>query len=172
MENRVKFYWLVFIFVLPVVIGSLLYYFHRAVPLSTVNHGALINPPVFVETTWATPKKWNIVYIPDVCGNRPCEKIAFTLRQLRTLLGKEADRVVLTVIVDNEAQTVKIPNVRTVVLTQAQYAALQKSLNQTVRNKIFLLDPIGNWFMSYPSDTDPMGILADLKRVLEVSQIG
>ena len=48
----------------------------------------------------------------------------------------------------------------------------QGNQNFVVSHKIYLIDPIGNLFMYYPDDTNPMNVLKDLKRVLEVSQIG
>ena len=41
-----------------------------------------------------------------------------------------------------------------------------------MQHKIYLVDPLGNLFMYYADTTDPMNVLKDLKRVLEVSQIG
>jgi len=37
---------------------------------------------------------------------------------------------------------------------------------------IWLVDPHGNVFMSYPQSVNPMDILHDLKRVLSVSRVG
>jgi hypothetical protein len=38
--------------------------------------------------------------------------------------------------------------------------------------KLYLIDPLGNLMMSYPANSDPDGILRDLKRLLRYSRIG
>lgn len=38
--------------------------------------------------------------------------------------------------------------------------------------RIYLIDPIGNLMMSYSADIDPSLMLKDLKRLLQVSQLG
>jgi hypothetical protein len=39
-------------------------------------------------------------------------------------------------------------------------------------NRIYLVDPLGNFMMSYPADADPTGMRKDLARLLRISQIG
>ena len=38
--------------------------------------------------------------------------------------------------------------------------------------RLYLIDPLGNLMMSYPSGTDPVGIIKDLKRLFKYSGIG
>jgi hypothetical protein len=39
-------------------------------------------------------------------------------------------------------------------------------------NRIYVVDPLGNFMMSYPADADPNGIRKDLARLLRASRIG
>jgi hypothetical protein len=39
-------------------------------------------------------------------------------------------------------------------------------------NRVYLVDPLGNFMMSYPADADPTGMRKDLARLLRISQIG
>lgn len=39
-------------------------------------------------------------------------------------------------------------------------------------NRVYLMDPLGNFMMSYPADADPTGMRKDLARLLRISQIG
>jgi cytochrome oxidase Cu insertion factor (SCO1/SenC/PrrC family) len=39
-------------------------------------------------------------------------------------------------------------------------------------DNIYLVDPLGNLMMYYPSDADPRGMIQDLQRLLKYSQIG
>jgi hypothetical protein len=38
--------------------------------------------------------------------------------------------------------------------------------------RIWIADPLGNLVLSYPRDTDPRGMIADLKKLLKLSHIG
>jgi hypothetical protein len=38
--------------------------------------------------------------------------------------------------------------------------------------RIWIADPLGNLVLSYPADTDPRGMIADLKKLLKLSHIG
>jgi hypothetical protein len=40
------------------------------------------------------------------------------------------------------------------------------------RHTLFVVDPLGNLMMRYDVRRDPRGLLVDLKRLLELSQIG
>jgi cytochrome oxidase Cu insertion factor (SCO1/SenC/PrrC family) len=102
----------------------------------------------------------------------------FTLHQLRIALGKDRNRVNLALIVDQQCQIKDIHDFSKYVLTEQQYTLLQSNLSQAgdknfvANDKIYLIDPLGNLFMYYTNTTNPMNILKDLKKVLEVSQIG
>ena len=152
--------------ILPVFLGSLLYYFHGYFQLKTLNHGVLINPPIQMKTlNTLGEKQWQIIYIPQQCCDAICQKTMFTLHQLKKVLGKESKRVNLVLASQQNCQIKELHDFKKLLFTARQYPQLRN-------DKIYLLDPLGNLFMYYSANTDPMNILSDLKRVLEVSQIG
>lgn len=76
------------------------------------------------------------------------KKINHQLGQVKKALGKDQPRVDILV-----------------VPYDVRMARQQKQ-------KIYVSDPIGNVFMFYPDNTNAMNVLKDVKKVLEVSQIG
>jgi hypothetical protein len=174
MRASKQLYSLFLVFFIPALLGWLLFHFHNEFQFKTTNHGVLVNPAVHEDALAFDPAKqkfWQIVYAPASCGS-DTEKKMYVLHQLRKALGKNQDRVSLTLLANSDCQQ-SAHDFRKLIFSKQQFAELQKSLNQNqVNDKIYLLDPIGNLFMYYSSASDPMDILKDLQNVLEVSQIG
>ena len=40
------------------------------------------------------------------------------------------------------------------------------------RARIYMIDPLGNYFMFYKQDANPTGMRKDLERLLRISKIG
>lgn len=170
---------LLMIFAIPIVVSWVLYYYRDFFHFKTTNLGTLVRPAVHVNDL-AEPEgahnSWQIVYAPLSC-NGEAEKTMFTLHQLRTALGKNQERVSLTLVTIADCQ-LETHDFRKLIFTKKQLTQLKNALiksqpdNFTVGDKIYLIDPIGNLFMYYSSETNPMNILKDIKKVLEVSQIG
>lgn len=180
-KSRRKFYLLFLIFVIPMIISWFMYQFHDHFNFKTSNHGTLVNPAIqatdLASDASSQPKRWQIIYVPEKCDEQS-DKMMFTLHQLRIALGKDHDRVNLTLATDNSCQIKDVHDFRKVTLTESQLNNLENlfqknGLNEFVlQNKIYLVDPLGNLFMYYGIESDPMNILKDLKHVLGVSQIG
>jgi thiol-disulfide isomerase/thioredoxin len=164
---NIQFYILILVTALPVLLGWLLYYFHDHFQFNTTNKGTFINPPV--EVSFLNPsheKKWQIIYVTDANCNAACEKLNHQLLQVQKALGKNYDRVR---VISFNINDVKAQELQTLI---QRAPALRASNNFIVSKKVFLVDPIGNLFMYYQDSFDPMDVLKDLKKVLEVSQIG
>lgn len=141
---------IIFVFLLPMIAGDLLYYFHDHFKLKQKNHGILLNPPL--HATLGHHKQWQMILVyTDQC-DKQCEKIFFNLQQVKKLLGEKSERV----------------NV-----ARFNFKQGEKVLGGNIdSNQIYLVDPLNNVFMSYLSSANPLDILKDLKTVLEVSSIG
>lgn len=152
-RKNTKLYFLLLIFIMPVLMSSLLFYFHDRFHFKTLNRGHLVNPPIPVSYLYPTDKKiWLIIQVDS------SEKLNYQLNQLRKALGQDQKRVAV-IRINEEAN---------------EFTQLKLSFGNhfEVKNKIYLVDPLGNLFMYYQSSTNPMDILKDLKKVLKVSQIG
>lgn len=189
-KKYLKLFLILMIFVMPSIIGHYLYQHHAQFSLKTTNYGILLSQPIQIEKLSSSKNskpQWQIVYIPQTCADNQTDKIMFSIHQLRKALGNNRDRVALTLVVDNKCQIKDTHDFAKIVFDDQQYKNLENHLSsinpmhQEVtnsaglglsKNKIYLIDPLGNLFMYYPSDTDKMHILKDLKHLLEVSQIG
>jgi hypothetical protein len=180
-KRTTKKVWLLLIIsLLPVAAGWLLFHYHTLFSLKTMNHGILINPPVHSEMFDMPGKQhqWQIIYMPGIYCDKQCDEVMFSLHQLHTGLGKESQRVMLKVVIANNAVVNNRPDFQNIILTPGQITQLQQMLVQqmgadfVLLHKIYLMDPADNLFMYYEDTSNLMDILKDLKRVLEVSQIG
>jgi hypothetical protein len=135
---------LLIVFVVPMLISGYLYVYHDRFQFKTTNHGTLLNPPIEISTDDSL-RKWRIIYITGENCDDACKKIVTSLHQVKKALGKNSDRVLIE--------------------TRAMLA-------EQATQQIYLVDPANRLFMFYPGQVDPMYILKDMKRVLEVSHIG
>jgi len=141
--RRLPLYAIVAVFALPMMLASILFYYHDFFPLRSLNQGTLIVP--LVKTESDSRHRWQVVYVAEGTCDQQCLHEVHQLHQMVRLLGQEAGRV--SVIRRDRFQ------------------------NLTVE-RIYLVDPQGNVFMYYPRTVDPMAIYKDLKRLLTVSQVG
>ena len=161
------------IFISPIVLSWLVYLFHDRFHFKTANAGTLIKPPIQlseVMTMRIHDRKWQIIFSIHDCHPH-LETILFTLHQLRKALGEDQMRVELRLWNFENCQIMPTYDFQAVTFTSKQRRDLQKKLEMG-RNQIFLVDPLGNLFMSYSVAAEPMGIYQDMKKVLVASQIG
>jgi hypothetical protein len=169
----------------PVIASYFTYYVIR--PEGRRNYGELIDPqrpmPALAAVTpdgrpsdLAQLKgNWLLVSVADGACDGGCEKHLYLQRQLREALGKEKDRLDWVWLVSDEAalrpellpalQTAKVLR-----LPQPQLATwLQPANGQALQNHLYLVDPLGNWMMRFPTDVDPAKAKRDIDRVLRGS---
>lgn len=184
------------LFILPILVAYSLYYGGWR-PSSTVNHGELLQPARPVQDVtlkllsgdsirfnyWHG--KWTLLTFSTAECLKPCERNLNNIRQIIAAQGKEAHRVRgVLVVTDGKALdwlrlAIKdYPDMQVVIGPQAAVNTLAQQFVLPVGspldnlNRVYLVDPFGNFMMSYPSDADPIGMHKDLKRLLRVSQIG
>jgi cytochrome oxidase Cu insertion factor (SCO1/SenC/PrrC family) len=148
--------------ILPIIASTILYFNHNYFNLKTLNRGVLVTPAMNVkdlEIGSTNDKKWRIIYAESGQCDEHCKTLSFQLSQLTKILNKDRDRTIFMSV-------------------NGPYETLKKKFVQNgmkdfiVANRVYLIDPMGNLFMYYADTIDPMNILHDLKRVLEVSQVG
>ena len=189
---RIKFLGLVGVFVLPFVAGWLALYVFEIKPESN-NYGRLIQP--VKKISWpelesinaevyqdGLGKKWTfLLFTQDAC-NEQCRSNLYYMRQIRTLLGRDAGRL----------QNVLISSVA---IDQTMLAFLKeypdfvvidkfkdnKLLNQFADEegvavglapRLYLVDPDQNYMMIYPAQIDEYRVLEDIRKLMKLSQIG
>ncbi len=186
------------LFILPLVASFWLYYGTSWRPAGHVNHGELIQPPrplprvdlprvalagdTARELAGASPtlfrSKWTLVYVGDGSCDASCRGTLYVMRQTRLALGTEMTRVarVFLVTADCCAKDYLAREHAGITVLDAAGAPGARLLGAFPAgdraHSLFVVDPLGNLMMRYDVRRDPGGLLVDLRRLLQLSQIG
>ena len=191
-RNRKQFWLLVAIFFGPMLVAMWPYFGTDIRPPDQTNHGVLNSParplpdnlalqPVDGEPLGrgAFEDHWTLVQVlPAVC-DEACKQGLYLTRQVWLSLDRRRVRVQRLALIDpaaapalaEEAARVD-PNLQ--VLSPGPDDALAQFLEARPADarQVYLIDPIGNWVMSYPPGWAPAGMLKDMKKLLKISRIG
>lgn len=173
----------------PLIASYFTYYVIK--PQGRTNYGALIDPRQYpipaMPSTLLDGKpatlddykgKWIMLKVgPSDCA-QACQDQLFAMRQLRTMQGKEADRIERVWLITDQQP------LETVLLRVNDGTRMLRAPGDTVRkwlpveqggqasDHIYLIDPLGNLMMRFPKDADPSRVKKDLAKVLKASAIG
>jgi hypothetical protein len=182
----------------PMIFSYLAYYVVK--PAGRTNFGDLIDPrahpvPVLGATSLdgkpteldAYKGKWIMLKVgPSACA-KECMDQMFAIRQVRSMQGKDMDRVERVWLITDAAplETMLIRELDGVRMLRAPRAAVAKWLpleqGATLDDSIFLIDPLGNLMMRFPA---PAGtteaekvqhyakVKKDIAKLLKASAIG
>jgi hypothetical protein len=173
----------------PVIASYFSYYVVR--PEGRNHHGELIQPsrslPAALNATTlagepvqprALRGQWLLVSVgPAACG-AACEQRLFAQRQLREMLGRDAERIDKLWLVSDGApiaatllQALAAPPATTVLRVDAAALAgwLQPAAGQALEDHLYLVDPMGEWMMRFPVVVEPAKVKRDLARLLRAS---
>ncbi len=192
-KNRVIPIVLFLIFLLP-VLGSWIMAFYTDFmrdKSGTLQHGILIDPPQMLENVNLTDPvqgrqtslhgRWTMLAISQGECEKNCQANLYRMRQIRFAMGKEMHRIQRVIllqdtIIQNSIGDVLKDYPGQLVLSQDDiddaFMSHFFSHNKINNHAIFLIDPLGYLMMCYPPDTDPAGIIKDMKRLLKISRIG
>lgn len=166
-------------------------------PRTTRNYGELVQPARPIHDVAlldldgrpahfsALRGKWTLVYFGSAeCGKR-CIDDLYKMRQVTLAQGTEAHRVQRVFVVTDDAAldslryTLKdYPGTRVLHGSPGAVRKLAKQFSVPAGgaldglDRIYIVDPIGNFMMSYPADADPRGMNKDLHLLLRASHIG
>lgn len=163
---------------LPFVGSYLLYWFWK--PAAFVNYGELLAAPVpELQADAALPQlkgKWAFVMVDSGTCDHWCQRKLYIMRQVRLTQGKDMGRVERAWLLDDAAAppAALVSEYAGTYLLQVPGSALLAKLPATgsVRDHLYLVDPLGNLVLRYPRDADPSLIKKDLSRLLRASRIG
>ncbi|MGI9228648.1 MAG: hypothetical protein ACR2P9_02190 [Gammaproteobacteria bacterium] len=183
--------------VAPFALSWYLLSFTDVSKIKIAHNGELIDPPRPLEDIQlynpAAPGseefflhgKWSLVYLLDGPCDRDCEQNIYRMRQIRLATNKYAHRVQRVVI--HTADGTDLFNAQQIRDYQGQlmlsYGLLDKPEYQGLfqirpedqpfsRQRLYLIDPLGNLMMMYEPGIDPRGIIKDMTRLLKYSRLG
>lgn len=189
MSQRGKFLLLLALFILPTAASFVAFYFLPPPPATS--YGQLISPAIpLPEAPMArlddskdnlAPTlrgKWLIVTREQGACDQRCQRKLVAMRQTRLVLGREQDRVLRVVLVDDDArpEPAILREYEGTVWVSAKSLAWLNLLpvpkDADPRAFIYAVDPLGNVFIRYGDAPDIKMMANDLRRVLKASQIG
>jgi hypothetical protein len=190
------------LFFLPLLISAWLYYGMSWMPGGHTNHGDLIQParplprialPTIAaggDTAGQTTREvaagvptlfrnnWKLVYLGDGSCDASCRHTLYVMRQTRQALGTDMTRLARVFLVTANccAKDYLAREHAGITVLDASGAAGEPILSrfpaQDRDHTLFVVDPLGNLMMRYDVRRNPGGLLVDLRRLLELSQIG
>jgi|SRR5579863_903984 len=186
------------LFFAPLLGSAWLYYGAGWRPGGRISHGELIEPPrplprvelPHVAIGAQTPRalagtdptlfrsQWSLVYVGDGSCDASCRGTLYVMRQTRLALGTDMTRLARVFLVTANccAKDYFAREHAGMTVLDASGAAGAQLLGRFPAgdraHTLFIIDPLGNLMMRYDVRRNPRGLLVDLKRLLELSQIG
>ncbi|HEX4328390.1 MAG TPA: cytochrome C oxidase subunit I [Burkholderiales bacterium] len=186
--GRIKMILILLVCAAPIIASYVTYYF--VMPQGRVNYGELVMPvkpvpPAQLHTLDGRPYdfaalkgKWVMLTVDGGACPEACVEKLYKMRQVRAVQGKDADRIELAWLIDDEAQL----ETRVIRAYDATHmlraagtpllAALPPASGGALRDHIYLIDPLGNLVLRFPKDAVPEKMKKDLERLLKYSGIG
>jgi hypothetical protein len=185
-RQQLKLIALVLFFAAPVIASYLAYYVLP--PSGRTNYGELIQPQrpapaLALSTPDGSPYRfasllgqWVLLQVDGGACDPTCTDKLFALRQQRTMTGRERDRIDRVWLVDDAVTPVLSPDYEGTLVLRADPAELARWLpvdpGRSVRDYLYVIDPLGNLMMRFPADGEPARIRKDIGRLLRASRVG
>lgn len=185
-RNR-ALYLLIVVSLAPILASYFAYYVMP--PEGRTNYGTLVEPQRPVPAIPATgldgtavdlralKDKWVFVMADSGACDEYCRAKLFHMRQQRTMTGKDRDAIERVWLITDD-QPVAEDLVRefagTAMLRVREQdirglLALPDAPDASLRDHIWVIDPLGNLMLRWPRDPDPKGTKADVSRLLRAS---
>jgi hypothetical protein len=121
---------------------------------------------------------WTLAYVGDGSCDAACRQTLYVMRQTRRALGTDMTRVERVFLVTGNccAKAFLAREQAGLTVLDATGAAGEKLLGEFPpgdrAHSLFIVDPLGNLMMRYDVRRNPRGLLIDLRKLLELSDIG
>ena len=169
----------------PVAISYFLFF--SGIRPASVNYGALMEVTPLQgsalnqadETIFRIRQlrgKWVLLSVGSSTCDEKCNKSLYFMRQVRTMQNAEKSRIERVWLIDDgePPQNLQLAeDYKGMLFINAKDSKLLEELPavESVRDHIYMIDPLGNLMMRFPKDPDPIQMAKDIKRLLKVSQI-
>ena len=165
----------------PLIASYLAYYWWR--PSAQLNYGELLEPRPWPDEALATDArsrlralrgKWVLLTADRAACDERCRAKLTYLRQVRLAQGKESERIErVWLITDHGSPDPSLLDQHPgLIVLRAGAEDLERALPavSAATEHIYVVDPLGNLMMRFPSDPDPRRILKDVSRLLRHSK--
>jgi hypothetical protein len=191
MSPRTKFVMIFLLFSVPFIASTITFLVWK--PSVTNNYGELLSPViplpeaklVRIDSDIANKEliekslrgKWLMLTRDSGSCETACQKKLYAMRQARLSIGREQDRVVRVVLVDDDVApgTALVKEFQGTIWISAKalpWLAKLPSAEADARNHLYGVDTLGNVFIRYNADPDIKRMMKDFQQVLKASQIG
>ena len=173
----------------PLLASYFTYYVVK--PTARNNYGTLIDPrqhpipPMASRTLAQQPTtldaykgKWIMLKVGGSDCQQACQDQLFMMRQLRTMQGREMERIERVWLITDEAplETMLLRVNDGTRMLRAPAEVVTKWLpvepGGDASEHIYLIDPLGNLMMRFPKNPDPTKMKKDIAKLLKASAIG
>jgi hypothetical protein len=169
----------------PVIAAYALFYLWR--PTALTNYGQLLPPTPIgaldagrVEgkqfALAALRGKWVFLMVDSGRCAEACRDKLYKMRQVRLTQGKDMERIERAWLIDDDfpaaGELVGQYEGTHVVSARGSMLLEQLPAEASVRDHIYIVDPLGNLMLRYPRGADPARMKKDVSRLLRVSRIG
>ncbi|WP_230020597.1 redoxin domain-containing protein [Massilia sp. Bi118] len=147
----------------------------RAHPIPAMATTTLDGKPAALEQFKG---KWIMLMAAPGACDEACRKQLFAMRQLRTMQGKEMERIErVWLITDSEPlDTIVIREFDGTHMLRADAQAVKNWLpvdpGTGVSDHIYMIDPLGHLMMRFPKDPEPRKVHKDIYKLLKASAVG
>ena len=155
----------------------------RAYPIPAMASTSLDGKPVGLD---AYKGKWIMLKVGPSDCKQDCQDQLFAMRQLRTMEGKEMERIErVWLITDNQPLETMLMRVndgtrmlRAPADVVAKWLPVEEGKQDQASDHVYLIDPLGNLMMRFPkgsvsSDTEQVKrVHKDISKLLKASAIG
>jgi hypothetical protein len=191
MSPRTKFVMIFLLFSVPFIASTITFLVWK--PSVTNNYGELLSPVVAlpeaklirIDNDFANKEliekslrgKWLMLTRDSGACETACQKKLYAMRQARLSIGREQDRVVRVILVDDDvapraALVAEFQGTIWILAKALPWLAKLPSAEANARNHIYGVDTLGNVFIRYNADPDIKRMMKDFQQVLKASQIG
>jgi cytochrome oxidase Cu insertion factor (SCO1/SenC/PrrC family) len=120
--------------------------------------------------------KWILLQLDEADCAAACQAKLYNMRQVRLAQGREMERIERVWLILDEAplETLLMREYDGTRLLRAAGSPLLAEFPPagSVRDHIYLIDPLGNLMLRFPRNADPRKMHKDLARLLRASRIG
>lgn len=172
----------------PLVVAVLLYVQPSWFAFGRSNHGRLVRPPVRISVP-ALPRmfaasnlpadyfrgRWTLAYVGGAHCGADCREALYVTRQIRLGTGEDIRRVQRLYVVRADHSDAAgflrsaHPDLTVVEATGAAGRRFAAQFTAVAKASIYLVDPQGLLMMTYPVKAKPLGLMQDLRHLLEVN---